>query len=100
MALLAMVLGGIDPWFALPLSLTSLGGAALLARFQTRALQHIPFTQPTEGAASAEMGSLLVAAILLLGLACAWVLAVPPGVRWIFALQLPASAILQLRARA
>lgn len=100
MALLAMLLGGIDPWFALPLSLTSLGGAALLARFQTRALQHIPFTQPTEGAASTEMGSLLVAALLLLGLACAWVLAVPPGVRWIFALQLPASAILQLRARA
>lgn len=99
LALLAMLFGGIDPWFALPLSLTSLGGSALLARLQARALQHIPFTQANEGQAAAELGSLLVAALLLLGFACAWVLAVPPAVRWIFALQMPASAFLQLRAR-
>lgn len=100
LALAAMLVGGVDPWFALPLSLTSLGTAAVLARFQARALQHVPFTQPTEGAAPTEMGSLLLGALVLLGFACAWVLALPPAVRWIFALQLPATAVLQLRARA
>lgn len=98
LALAAMVLGGIDVRFALPLSLASLGGAAILARIQVQALQHVPFTQPTEGAASAEMGSLLVAALLLLGVACAWVLAVPPEVRGVLALVLPFVAIRQLRS--
>lgn len=98
-AFVAMVAGGVDVRFALPLSLASLGGAAVLARVQVRALQHIPFTQSTEGAASAEMGSLLVAALLLLGVACAWVLVLPGEVRGVLALLLPLVAFRQLGAR-
>lgn len=99
LALLAMLFGGIAVTFALPLSLASLGGATLLARVQVRALQHIPFTQPTEGAASAEMGSLLVAALLLLGIACAWVLVLPLEVRGVIALALPVVGVRMLRVR-
>jgi hypothetical protein len=81
-AALLLCLVGRDPLATTAAVVFAFGLGVLAARWQVRALAVVPFTEATEGDASADLGGAFASALLLGGLGTLFGVSLAPMARW------------------